>query len=229
MLNIRFLPLLGIAVTAQPALAASDLRGVWYAGGIASRSPSINAGLVYSLPRSRLGRGLAVRAGIGGGSYDYEASGREIHARYATISTGLVYQTSTTWGWANLSAGPSVTRTRLSPTDLNNKSRGTRFDATAQVDGGFQPKSYDIRWIGSVALRDRSYYARLQPGIRVNAQTSAGVDLGAQGGRTYKQQSFGLFARRKVGDVDLTANVGWVHQLAVKNRPFAGLALSRVF
>lgn len=227
--NTRFLPLLAIAVTAHPALAASDLKGVWYAGATASHSPSTNAGLVYSLPGSFLGRGLAVRAGIGGGSYDYEAGARKIDARYATISTGLVYQTSGTWGWANLSAGPSVTRTRLSPTDLDNKSRGTRLDATAQIDGGFQGKSYDIRWIGSAALRDRGYYARLQPGIRVNARTTAGVELGVQGGRTYQQQSYGLFASRKVGDVDLTANVGWVQQSAVKDRPFAGLALSRVF
>lgn len=223
------LPLLGIAIAGQPAMAAVDLKGVWYAGGNASNSPSVNAGVVHSLPESSLGRGLAIRAGVGVGSYEYEVGGRKIDARYAALSTGLVYQTSGSWGWANFSAGPSLIRTQLSRLDRDNKSRGTRLDATTQIDGGLQGESYDVRWIGSVALRDQNYYGRLQPGLRLNAKITAGVDLGVQGGKTYRQQSYGVFARKKVGKIDVAVNFGYSQQSAVKGRPFAGLSLSRVF
>lgn len=230
MAKLRVLVLLSLLIIAPPANAAGSPKGVWYVGGIGGGSSSAYTGAIVALPRGRLGQGLAIRGGIDAGLYKYRTAAGDIKGEYVAGSAGLVYQKSGAWGWANFSAGPKFTRTKLSPRDPNNNLRGSRWDVTIQSDGGLQRSGWGARWLGSYGIRDEAYHARLQLGPKLGPTLSVGAELGFQGGRSYNQRALGIFVRTSaIARVELQATAGVTQQKSRGSRGYVGLALSQVF
>lgn len=230
MLRSGFVTLLGIALLSTTASAAAAPKGVWFTGGTASESSSAYLGAVRALPGGRLGHGLALRGALNAGSYSYEAAIGKIDAKYVAASAALVDQRSGKWGWANLSAGPKWTRTKLSPNDRSNRLRRSRWDMAVQSDGGIQGTGWDLRWLGNYGIRDEAYHARLQVGPKLGARFSVGPEFGLQGDRSYIQQVVGAFIRTSAGrTIELQTTAGITHQRRRGSRGHIGLALSQVF
>lgn len=219
----------GIFAVAMPA-AAQD-TGVVYAGGSAGDGVNAYAGGVIALPGGRLGEGLAVRAGVSGGDYNYEANGQTIDARYIGGEVALVYQTSGDWGWANFSAGPRVTDTSLKPNDPGNKLRGTRFDLAMQTDGALG-NAWRLTWFGSLGVDAHSYIAqtRFGPLVDAGSDTRLGIEGGIQGDRTYTRKSAGVFASTRLsGPWQGLVSAGFSDQAGRGSKAYATLSVSRVF
>lgn len=218
------------ALPTAPAQAQDT--GVVYAGGAAGGG-AINGyvGGVVSLPGARLGNGLAVRAGVTGGDYNYEANGERIDAQYIGAEVALVYQVSSDWGWANVSAGPRVTDTSLKPNDPGNPLRGTTYDLALQTDGSVG-SAFRATWFGSLGVDKRAYITqlRLSPLIDGTTDMRLGVEGGVQGDRTYTRKSIGLFASRRLGD-DWQGLIsgGVTDQAGIGARAYGTLGVSRVF
>lgn len=219
--------LLGTAASAQP------YTGVAFAGGAASEGLSGYAGLVHALPGSVLGKGLAVRGSVSGGSYEYDSGQARIDGRFAAAEAALVYQRSGTWGWANVSAGPRITNVGLSPKDLSNDRRGTRVDLAIQSDGAILlDSSWRLGWLGSLGVRDGTYFSRAELGrvIAPRSQTRLGVEAGLQGDPSYRSASLGLFAATQLGrHLEGRVSAGASDQEGRRARPYATLGLSLLF
>lgn len=219
----------GALACAVPALAQDS--GVAYAGGSAGDGVNGYAGAVVALPGARLGEGLALRAGVGGGEYRYEAGGQRIDATYVNAEVALVYQTSGNWGWANFSAGPRLTDTSLKPDDPGNRLRGTRIDAAVQTDGALGT-AWRLTWFGSLGINDRAYIAqaRFGPLVDGDSDTRLGVEGGIQGDRSYTRRSIGGFAStRLTGQWQGLVSGGVTDQAGRNVKPYVALGVSRVF
>lgn len=212
--------------------ALAQDRGVVYVGGAAGGG-GINGygGGVVALPGARLGSGLALRGGVTGGEYNYEANGERIDATYIGAEVALVYQVSSEWGWANFAAGPRITDTTLKPNDPGNPLRGTTYDLAIQTDGSVGSR-FRATWFGSLGVDKRAYITqlRLSPLLDGTTDTRLGIEGGVQGDRTYTRKSLGLFASRRLGD-DWQGLVsgGVTDQRGIGARAYGTLGVSRVF
>lgn len=219
-----------LLLAAAPA-SADTPTGVAYAGGTVSDSASGYAGAVVSLPGASLGHGLALRAGVGGGRYHYLAGTTEITADYASADVALVEQVSGHWGWASFSAGPRFTHTKLSPVDLANNRRGSRWDAGLQTDGALDSSGWRLGWLGSYGVADEAYQARLQLGRKLGAKgLRLGFEGGVQGDPSYRKLSGGAFIAAALGrDFEVQAGGGVSKERGQTARGYASLSLVKVF
>lgn len=219
--------LLGSAASAEP------YTGVAFAGGAAGDGLSGYAGVVNSLPGSRLGKGFALRLSASGGSYKYETGGTGIDGRYASAEAALVYQLSGDWGWANFSGGPRITDVHLSPRDPSNDRQGTRLDVAVQSDGALQiDRSWRLDWLGSLGVRDGTYFSRADIGALVApaSQTRLGMEAGLQGDPSYRSTNLGLFAStRLAGSLEGRVSAGANDPEHRKTRPYVTLGASFLF
>jgi hypothetical protein len=224
-------------ITAAAALAlsaparAEELNGVWFAGGTAGESVSAYAGGLVALPGYRLGEGLAVKAAINGGRYRYDSDGTEIRANYYGGSLALVGQFSGPWGWANVSAGPRVTNTDLSPSDPENRRAGTRWDLDFGTDGALDRGRWRLGWFGELGVRDQRYLVHLQAARRVGpGETRFGLEVGLQGDELYSQRSAGVLVSFSPGaNINLQTSAGLTDQDGRAVQPYASAGLSQVF
>jgi hypothetical protein len=221
------------ALLSSGAAYAEPYQGVAFAGGAAGDGLSGYAGVVHALPGSQLGKGLALRASGSGGSYQYESNGTRIDGRFATAEAALVYQLSGRWGWANLSAGPRITDVSLSPRDPSNRRQGTRLDLAVQSDGALLlDRSWRLGWLGSLGVRDGTYYSRAEIGriVAPRSQTRLGLEAGLQGDPNYRSVSLGLFAAAKLGTkVEGRVSAGASDQQGRQTRPYATVGVSLLF
>jgi hypothetical protein len=210
-------------------VAAED-RGVVYAGLSAGDGIGGFAGAVVALPGGRLGKGLAVRGGANAGEYSYVSGGGDVEARYVGAEVALVYQASGDWGWANFGAGPRVTDTRLSPNDPGNRLRGTRLDAAVGTDGAYGDR-WRLGWFASFGINNRAYVTQLRLGRRLGTSaTRVGIEGGVQGDRSYTRGSAGGFLSAALGKgMEGVISVGLSEQAGRNARPYAGIAVSKVF
>lgn len=217
-------------LAAVPAAAETPV-GVVYAGGMISDSASGYAGAVVSLPGASLGHGLALRAGAGGGRYHYEAGATEITADYASADLALVEQVSGRWGWANFSAGPRFTHTRLSPVDPGNARRGSRWDMGLQSDGALDGSAWRLGWLGSYGVNDEAYLARLQLGRNIdNRRYRIGLEGAIQGDPTYRKLSGGAFVAVTIGrGFEAQVGGGISKERGQSGKAYASVSLARVF
>lgn len=231
MMRFSCLMLSVVCCTIPSVASADDLQGVWFAGGTVSDKASTYAGVVYSLPGSRLGRGLAVRASANYGEYQYDSAGLTINGRYAGGEIALVYQTSRPWGWANFSVGPRVTNTKLNPIDPENARRGTRYDVGLQTDGARDWDGVRARWYGAVGPFDGTYQARLQLGPKFGGgRYEAGLEGAVIGDPSFNKESLGAYVALPVADrIQAQLGSGATFQKANKTRVYASIGLSSVF
>lgn len=228
--RLFMLSLLG--VTLVPAAAHAETpTGVWFLGGSISESPSGYAGVIKSLPGAALGHGFALRVSANGGRYKYDAGPTRITAEYAGGEAGLVYQLSGGWGWANVSAGPKFTHTRLSPVDPGNRLRGSRWDLGLQTDGALDGSHWRLGWFGSVGVDKESYQARLQLGRKIQSQSMRiGVEGGIQGDPSYKKGIIGGFVSKAIGhNMEIQFASGITEQRGRGPRAYGSLGLSQIF
>ena len=229
MISLRFLALLAVSALSGQAALAQD-RGVIYAGGSVGDGAGGYGGGLISLPGNSLGHGLAVRAGVNGGTYRYRTTER-IEATYIGAEAALVYQTSGSWGWANIGAGPRFTKTDLDPNDPGNKLQGSRWDVGVQTDGVLGDR-LRLGWFGSWGIRNESYMAQLRLTQAINRQsdTRLGLEATLQGDPTYKRGGLGAYISTAIGG-------GWTGQLSAgateqkgrDARPYLSIGLSQVF
>lgn len=217
-------------LVAGPALA-EPLRGVAYAGGTVSEGASGYVGTAVSLPGAELGDGAMIKASIAGGHYKYDASGTKIIGKYASAEVALGYQFSGKWGWANVSAGPHFTHTTLSPVDLGNDRRGSRWDVAVQSDGAFDGPDLRLGWFGSYGAFDKAYQARLQLGRRAGTDNlRLGIEAGVQGDPRYTRGFGGAFVSKVIGKhLDLQVAIGASEQAGRGRRAYGSVALSKLF
>ncbi len=227
--------LFGLAgVLLSPAgVAAETYQGVGFAGGgISGNDASGYAGAVVAMPGGALGRGLAVRASLNGGRYEYVSDGFEIDAQYRGAEAALVYQTSGTWGWANFSAGPRLTNLDLSPNDPGNDRRGTRVDLGLQSDGALELNDWRLNWLGSVTARDKAYLAQLAAGrlVHMSRQTRVGAEASIQGDERYTAFGAGSFASTQlVGNLEGRIAGGISDQEGRRARPYVTAGMTILF
>ncbi|HKR18416.1 cellulose biosynthesis protein BcsS [Rhizorhapis sp.] len=215
----------------QPVRAQADTpTGVWFAGGTVSDTISAYGGAIKALPGARLGKGLALRGSVNGGTYHYDGA-TEIDASYAGAEAALVYQISGPWGWANVAAGPRYTYTDLSPDDPGNKRQGSRWDVGLQTDGAFDGPAWRLGWIASVGPFDGAYEARAQLGRKLGGQKyRLGVEGGITGNPTYSKTMAGAFVAASVApNMDLQLGAGATFQEGRKARAYGSIGLSKVF
>ena len=218
------------ALVILPGTAAAQDSGVVYAGGSAGDGAGGYAGAIVALPGASLGHGLAARVGVNGGTYHYTTI-IPIDARYIGAEAALVYQTSGGWGWANLSAGPRVTDTRLSPVDPANKLRGTRLDLGVQTDGAIG-SAWRLGWFGSYGVRNENYIAqaRITRLVDAESRTRIGVEASVQGDPSYTRGNLGLHVATGLGDKwEGALTAGASEQGGRGAKPFVSLGVSRVF
>ena len=210
---------------------AETPKGVWFVGGSVSESSSAYAGGVVSLPGNSLGHGLAIRLGFSGGRYEYDAGATRITAEYGGAETALVYQFSGKWGWANASAGPKFSHTKLSPVDPGNKLRGSRWDLGLQSDGAFDGAKWRLGWFGSYGVANEAYQAKLQLSRKIAADNlRLGIETGIQGDPSYKKGILGAFIGTAIGrNLDLQIGSGISEQRGRGPRVYGSIGLSRVF
>lgn len=227
----RFAALALAVVIAGGTAHAQTPRGVWFTGGTVGDSLSGYAGVIYALPGASLGHGLAVRVSANGGNYEYDAGSARIDADYAGGEAALVYQLSGPWGWANVSAGPRFTHTKLSPGDPGNERSGSRWDMGLQTDGAFDGKAWRLGWGGSYGPIDEAYQARLQIGRKIAAHAlRLGVEGGVQGDPTYSKTMLGAFAAVGLGgNFELQLGSGITKEEDRKARAYGSIGLSRIF
>lgn len=231
MMKTATLFLAAVALVASGTARADDLRGVVFAGGSISDSQSGYGGAVVALPGARLGDGLALRASGVVGHYSYDAATGKIDGDYAGGELALVYQTSGRWGWANFSAGPRLTDTRLTPRDPGNHRDGTRLDVGLQSDGALDGKQWRASWFASLGPLDGAYALRGQLGRKAgSAGTRLGLEAGVWGDPRFTQTSTGAFAAASVkGGFEVQLGAGAKFQHGHRTRPYIALGLSKVF
>jgi hypothetical protein len=221
-----------LLLTGSAAAAAEGPSGVLFAGGSAGDGISGYAGVVSAL-NGHLGHGIAVRASANAGNYRYQAGNDPIEAHFYGGEVALVYQLSGEWGWANLSAGPRVTHTELSPDDRSNERRGTRFDVGLQSDGAYWlDRRWRFDWLGSLGVTDRSYYSRVAITRLVNEArgTRIGLEAGVQGDRRYTARRAGVFAATRIGPaLEGQAAFGAVDQELRPTHAYGSVGFSLLF
>jgi hypothetical protein len=221
------------ALLLSTAASAEDFTGVAFAGGAAGDGLSGYAGVVHALPGSALGKGLAVRGSVSGGSYEYDSGSVPIDGRFAAAEAALVYQLSGPWGWANFSAGPRISDVSLSPGDPSNDRQGTRVDLAMQSDGALLlDQSWRLGWLGSVGVRDGTYFSRVDLGrvIAPRSQTRLGFEAGFQGDPSYRSASVGLFAATRLASkLEGRVSGGAADREGRHPKPYATLGVSLLF
>lgn len=227
-LSLIALPL--ALIGASPA-RADDLQGVLFAGGTASASPSAYGGALAALPGGRLGEGLALRVTVNAGRYEYDRAASRVQGQYTGGEAALVQQFSGPWGWANLSAGPRVTHTSLSPGDPDNANRGTRFDLGLQTDGALNPPHWQLGWRASYAPHGAAYEMQLRLARKVgDERRRIGIEAGILGDPSFRQESLGGTLALPLGKrAELHFGSGAVFEEGRKPRPYAALGTSSVF
>lgn len=221
-----------LMASVQPLQAQDETpTGVWFTGGTISDSTSVYAGAIKALPGARLGKGLALRGSLNGGTYSYDAAVTKIDAKYVGGEVAAVYQFSGSWGWANVSAGPRYTYTDLSPSDPGNKREGSRWDVGVQTDGALDGPDWRLGWAGSVGPFDGAYEARVQVGRKLAGQKyRMGLEGGVMGNPTYSKSIAGAFVAASVAkNMDLQLGAGATFQEGRKAHPYGAIGLSRVF
>jgi hypothetical protein len=220
---------LSLFLPSAPGIAQDT--GVIYAGGEIGEGHNVYAGAVVALPGSRLGQGLAVRAGGSAGEYEYRSGIGLVEGDYVSGEAALVYQTSGQWGWANFGAGPRVTETTLKPADPGNDLAGTRWDLAVQADGVVGNR-WRLGWFGSLGVFDQTYITQLRFGPLVDepSQTRVGVEAGLQGDNSYTRGSLGVFLSSRIADkTEARISGGFSEQRGRGAKPYGGIALSRTF
>lgn len=228
-----WLPLVAIAILTGNPAAAQTYQGVAFAGASAGRDDAgAYAGAVVALPQGQLGKGLALRASVNAGQYQYHANGAEVDATYRGAEAALVYQTSGAWGWANFSAGPRLSNLELSPKDTANSRLGTHVDVGAQVDGAIEIKKWRLNWLGSVTLGDTAYLTQLAIGrlVEESRQTRLGAEAALQGDERYTKLSAGAFASTRLGrSLDGRISVGVSDQNGRQLHPYLSAGTTLLF
>ena len=225
------LSLLAMIAMCPLSAHAETPTGVWFTGGTVSDTLSAYGGAIVSLPGARLGKGLALRGSVNGGTYSYDLSAGEVDAKYAGAEAALVYQGSGPWGWANVSVGPRYTHTSLSPDDPGNKSSGSRWDVGLQTDGAFDGRAWRLSWVGSIGPIDGAYEARAQLGRKIGAQKyRIGIEGGIMGNPSYSKGIAGAFAAAAIGrDMELQVGGGVTIQEGRAAKPYGSVGLSQLF
>ncbi|MEO0033232.1 MAG: hypothetical protein RIS94_2990 [Pseudomonadota bacterium] len=207
-----------------------DQTGVVFAGGSAGSGESAYGGVVVALPGGRLGKGLAVRVSGNAGTYRYTAGVTPIKGRYVGGDAAIVYQMSGPWGWNNLSIGPRITDTKLTPGDPGNRRTGTRVDVGLQADGALDGAQWRLGWFGAWGVRDQAYQARFQIGRKLPNRYRIGVEGGVLGDSSFDRQSAGAFVAVPMGkSAELQLAGGALFQKGRSAHAYAGLSLSSTF
>lgn len=204
---------------------------VVYAGGTAGDGVGVYAGGLTALPGSQLGKGLAIRGGVNGGFYEYQSGSVRVTADYVGAELALVYQLSGDWGWANLGAGPRITKTNLSIVDPGNNRDGTRFDLGLSTDGALGD-AWRLGWFGSYGVFDQSYIAQLRLGslLSTRDQLRLGVEGGLIGDPSYMRKSIGGFVSALiVKKWEGQLSIGASKQEGASAQPYVSVGASHVF
>lgn len=230
MLNRAWLFGWALALLIPGPVAAETYHGVGFAGGtLGANDAAAYSGAMVSLPGEELGHGVAIRASLNGGRYEYVANGLEIDADYRGGEAALVYQASGSWGWANFSAGPRLTKRELSPQDSTTDRRGTQLDLGLQLDGGLELHDWRVNWLSSIAVTDRAYLTQLSLGrvIEGGRQTRLGAEASLQGDKRYAKVGAGSFASTRLGrNVEGRIAAGLSHQNDRELQPYLSAGMT---
>ncbi|HET9629856.1 MAG TPA: cellulose biosynthesis protein BcsS, partial [Novosphingobium sp.] len=142
----------------------------------------------------------------------------------------LVEQVSGGWGWANVSAGPRYTHTRLSPVDPGNSRRGSRWDLGLQTDGALDSPGWRLSWLGSYGVVDEEYQAQLELGRKIGSKgLRLGIEGGVQGDPSYRKVRGGAFIAAALGTIEVQVGGGVSKERGQSSCGYASISLAKVF
>lgn len=221
-----------LSLNAAPT-SARDLRGVAFAGGTLNDGLSGFAGVVQSLPGSRLGKGWAVRAAVVGGQFRYTNALGTIDAQFRGLDLAGIQQFSGDWGWLNVAAGPRVFNLSLSPRDPANARQGTRWDAVLSADGGFElDPNWRLMWLASVGVNDGVYMTRgmLSRRVETASETRLGFETTVQGDPNFQTITLGPYITTRVAKMfDVQLSGGASLQRNRRPLPYMGVNVSMLY
>lgn len=192
-LHCRASVLTVVLFTGFAAQAHGAERGVAFLGGTAARTPSYTAGVVVALPGALLGNGLAVGAVVSRSEYTSStATGATVTGRSNSVTLSARFQSSGTWGYANVGAGGAYHHTRLRPDDPSNPNRGSRRTAVVGGDGVLNlGQPWQLGAQGDYRFSLDEYYSQVDLTRAVSHTVRLGVEGLAQGDPTYKRRQYG--------------------------------------
>lgn len=211
------------------APAQAEERGVAFAGGVASKSPSVYVGAVTALPGAALGRGLAVRTVVSRSDYRYDRAADTVKGKATSITVSAIHQWSGEWGYASAGVGVAHQKTRLSPDDANNRNRGSKWNAVVSADGVRNLGTWQLGASGSYRFGIKEYYVRGDVTRSVSSAVRIGAEATAQGDPSYERQLYGaVIAVRPSAKWEVRLSGGGIREDS-RNVPYAALSISRVF
>ncbi len=222
----------GVAgLLSTPALAAGSVA--WTGASATEDSVYVYLGGLVDLDGDLGTSGIAVRAGIWGGQYDYnngnvvggnvdgDQYGGELLIGYRDVTANEVFA---------IYAGVSGEDHDLSPNDPSNPVNGDEIGVKVLLDMNLNTQgALGLDLMGSYASAFESYYINLSLPYRFTG-FQIGPDFAALGSESYDQQRVGAKLGFDLGGVNLSLSGG----LAIggrdgDNSPYGGIGLSTTF
>ncbi|MEW5782789.1 MAG: cellulose biosynthesis protein BcsS [Pseudomonadota bacterium] len=226
--RIRILLALGFAMASSLACADKGLNlagfefakdnSYFYLGGIQAASNALGAGLAY-------------RAWLDVGTYQYDKSGSPIDARYWRVSGAAGYQSAGERGWWAGYVGAAYQQTSLSPDDPENASRGGKVNPFVQLEGETQ-LAPDLRALlgASYTFGREAYWLRGRIFKSIGASRRIGAELVLHGDPDYDAaQLGGLFVLPLDGKTMTIFKAGIRTATGSASSPYGGLEFTRSF
>ena len=170
------------------------LNTVVFAGAQADvRAEFVNVGATLAAPSGAIGHGLAVRASVYGGTYNYGANGQRIDAHFSGAELDALWQVSSNSFWMNTGPGVRYAHTTLSPIDPNNRRLGSKTELALTTDGGKASGIWRADWYASYGTQLKDYQVRADLTHHVQGRWRVGAEAGVEGDPTYFIRRAGVF------------------------------------
>ncbi len=187
--------LAALSIFFPAAARADDSRVAVFAGGQLDFANYVFAGVTFSLPKSTIGNGFAVRALATAGGYNYDGGDLGVvSARFGGGEIDAVYQLTHKRSWADVSLGLNSTYTALTPDDPNNRLRGSQAEARFGLEGGSVSGPVRIDWGGFYGLRLSDYEALIGATHQLSPNWRLGGQIYSEGNPSYSLYQVGPYA-----------------------------------
>lgn len=184
----------GLFVLGAPCAALADDNVAIFAGGQIDFSNYVFAGANIALPGSTIGSGMAVRALVDTGGYDYVSGLQTIKANFGGGELDFVYQLTNKNFWSDFGAGVNDTYTEFTPNDPTNPLRGDQVEPRLNVDGGALSGPWRADWFGYYGTRLQDYEAMLGGTHSVSSIWRVGLEGYGEGNPSYRLGEVGPYA-----------------------------------
>jgi hypothetical protein len=181
-----------ISLLSMPTISNADKLLITGVDTTSSSSSYLFVGALIPLPDNSLAHGLVMHLWTDYLEYSYDSGATKIKAKANSVSVAVAYHDSGSKYWWNAKIGASRGKTRLTPDDLGNKSRGNVTDIKLGLSGERRlSSSLKINGIADYGIDRESYWTRVRLLGKINDQMYHGPEVIYQGDPSYDIQQFG--------------------------------------